>query len=92
MSKNNEQLFEDINPVMEEVEIKNLILHNDDFNTFDFVTDTLIEVCKHEEEQAIQCTYMVHYQGKSDIKSGTYSFLKPLKDKLINLGLSATIE
>lgn len=92
MSKNNEQLSEKTNASVEELELKNLILHNDDFNTFDFVTDTLIDVCKHKEEQALQCTYLVHYTGKAEVKSGSYTFLKPIKTTLLNLGLSATIE
>jgi len=70
---------------------KDLILHNDDFNTFDFVIETLIDVCKHEPEQAQQCTLIVHYKGKCAIKSGVFSELKPIYDSLISRGLTATI-
>ncbi|MDD3877495.1 MAG: ATP-dependent Clp protease adaptor ClpS [Bacteroidales bacterium] len=70
---------------------KELILFNDDFNTFDFVIETLIEVCKHEPEQAEQCTMIIHYKGKCPVKQGVYDNLKPLCDELNNRGLTASI-
>lgn len=71
---------------------KLLILHNDDFNTFDHVIKALMEVCKHSQEQAEQCAYIVHYNGKCDVKKGPYLIIKPMKDGLIDRGLSASIE
>lgn len=69
-----------------------LILHNDDVHTFDYVIDALIEICDHEYEQATQCTYLVHYKGKCDVKKGPFEKLKPMKDALIARELNATIE
>lgn len=69
-----------------------LTLHNDDVHTFDYVIDALIEICEHNYEQATQCTYLVHYKGKCDVKKGSFSDLKPLKDALIDRELSATID
>jgi len=69
-----------------------LILHNDEHNLFDFVVKTLIDVCHHEPEQAEQCTLIVHYKGKCDIKKGSYNSLKPFKETLINKGLTVTID
>ena len=69
-----------------------LILHNDDFHTFDFVIDCLIEVCDMDTVQAEQCTFLVHYKGKCDIKKGSFEFLEPFKEGLISKGLSATID
>ncbi len=69
-----------------------LILHNDEIHTFDFVIDSLIEICEMETVQAEQCTYLVHYKGKCDIKKGALSFLKPFKQGLIDRGLNATID
>ena len=69
-----------------------LILYNDDVNTFDHVIDTLVEVCHHTFEQAEQCAIIVHFKGKCDVKSGSYSFLKPLCTALLDAGLSAQIE
>ena len=69
-----------------------LILYNDDVNTFDHVIDTLVEVCHHTFEQAEQCAIIVHFKGKCDVKSGSYSFLKPLCTALLDAGLSAEIE
>lgn len=68
-----------------------LILHNDDVHSFDYVIDALIEICKHNYEQAEQCTLIVHYKGKCDIKKGGFKKLKPLKDALIERKLNATI-
>jgi len=72
--------------------LKALILYNDDVNTFDFVTDSLIEVCEHNLLQAEQCTYLVHYTGKCVVKNGTYKKLKPLCEALLERGLTAKIE
>ena len=69
-----------------------LILYNDDVNTFDHVIDTLVKVCHHTFEQAEQCAIIVHFKGKCDVKSGSYTFLKPLCTALLNAGLSAEIE
>lgn len=68
-----------------------LILHNDDFHTFDYVIDALVEICDHDFEQATQCTYIVHYKGKCDVKKGDLQQLKTMKDALINRELNATI-
>jgi ATP-dependent Clp protease adaptor protein ClpS len=69
-----------------------LILHNDEVHTFDFVIEALIKVCELEPVQAEQCTYLVHYKGKCDVKKGGYSYLKPYKQALIDKGLQATID
>ena len=68
-----------------------LILHNDEYHTFDYVIETLVEICEMDTEQAEQCTYLVHYKGKYDIKKGTVSYLKPFKEGLLDRGLDATI-
>ena len=69
-----------------------LILHNDEVNTFDFVMESLIEVCEHTTEQAEQCTFLVHYKGKCDVKSGGFDSLRPIRHALVDRGLTATIE
>lgn len=69
-----------------------LILHNDEVNTFDYVIETLIKVCEMDSVQAEQCTYLVHYKGKCDIKKGSFVKLKPYKEALIDKGLEATID
>ena len=57
---------------------KELVLHNDDYNTFDHVIDCLVRVCRHELTQAEQCAYIVHYSGKCIVKKGAFSKLEPL--------------
>lgn len=68
-----------------------LVLHNDDVNTFDFVIVSLIEICKHTIEQAEQCTWLVHFKGKCEVKTGSYDFLEPMCTALLDRGLSAEI-
>ena len=75
-----------------EQEAQSIILYNDEENTFDFVIEALMDLCEHELEQATQCTYLVHYKGKCDVKSGTYNELKPICSELLNRGLTAEIE
>ncbi len=81
-----------VETVLVEEATKALILYNDDFNTFEFVADSLIKVCKHDVLQAEQCTYLVHYAGKCVIKNGTFKKLKPLCEALLERGLTAKIE
>ena len=71
---------------------QSLVLYNDDYNTFDFVIETLVNICKHNSNQAEQCAYIVHYKGKCDVKSGDYEKLKPMKEALTDKGLNAKIE
>jgi ATP-dependent Clp protease adaptor protein ClpS len=68
-----------------------IVLHNDDVNTFDHVIDSLISVCEHTPEQAEQCATLVHYKGKCTVKSGEYKDLEPRCSKLLQLGLSAEL-
>lgn len=70
----------------------NLMLYNDDFNTFDFVIECLMKICQHQDIQAEQCAYIVHYTVKCDVKRGAFSKLQSLKNALVEKGLSATIE
>ncbi|MFZ0488828.1 MAG: ATP-dependent Clp protease adaptor ClpS [Salegentibacter sp.] len=68
-----------------------IVLYNDDHNTFDHVIETLIYVCEHTPEQAEQCSLLVHYKGKCTVKTGPYPELKPRCSKLLEAGLSAEI-
>lgn len=69
-----------------------LIIYNDDVNTFEHVINSLIEVCKHDVLQAEQCTIIIHYKGKCAVKSGTFDTLEPMCTALHDRGLSAEIE
>jgi ATP-dependent Clp protease adaptor protein ClpS len=71
---------------------KNLVLYNDDVNTFEFVTESLIKVCKHDSIQAEQCTYLVHFAGRCAVKTAQYKKLKPMWEALLERGLTAKIE
>lgn len=82
---------EEVDILEKEVDLYEIVLFNDDINTFDFVIDSLIDVCDHTLEQAEQCTILVHYKGKCAVKSGEYKELKQKCTRLLSLGLSAKI-
>ena len=83
--------FDDAVDVMDE-EVRHLILHNDDVNTFDHVIASLVDICYHDIHQAEQCAYIVHFNGKCDVKNGSFEELHLMKDKLTSKGLSVTID
>ena len=68
-----------------------IVLYNDDVNTFDHVITTLIKVCKHTPEQAEQCALLVHYHGKCTVKTGQLEELKQQCSQLLSVGLSAKL-
>ena len=69
-----------------------LIVWNDEVNTFQWVIETLIDICGYTHEQAEQCSYIIHFQGKYAVKQGGYDELKPLCDAITDRGIGATIE
>ena len=81
----------DVLEVVETTDLMDLVVFNDDVNTFDHVIDTLIRVCKHSQEQAEQCTLLIHYKGKCAVKSGSFDFLKPLRESICEAGIDARI-
>jgi ATP-dependent Clp protease adaptor protein ClpS len=81
-----------IEVILKEEAIKALVLYNDDYNTFEFVIESLIKVCDHDPLQAEQCTHLVHYKGKCVVKNGTFKKLRPLCESLLERGLTAKIE
>lgn len=86
------ELKEVIDEKAVEARQRDLVLFNDDVNTFDFVIEALVDVCNHDMLQAEQCTYIVHYNGKCVVKSGSYSDLNPMREALCDRGLSAVIK
>jgi ATP-dependent Clp protease adaptor protein ClpS len=69
-----------------------VVVYNDDHNTFDWVIQSFVEVCRHSAAQAEQLSYLIHFKGKATVKSGSKKELKPIKDALVDRGLSAVIE
>jgi ATP-dependent Clp protease adaptor protein ClpS len=92
------KIYRDNKPEFEELVDKGisggrfLTLHNDDVHSFDYVIESLVDVCEMELVQAEQCTYLVHYKGKCDVKKGNYGLLKPFREGLVERGLNATID
>ena len=85
---------EELQEVLEDVrteDFKDLVVFNDDVNTFDHVINTLIKVCKHTNEQAEQCTWIIHYKGKCAVKKGNKEFLNPMKEAILDAGINAAV-
>lgn len=73
-------------------ELRSLILYNDDFNTFEFVIETLIEVCEHDAMQAENCAWIAHFKGKCEVKKGSVDDLKPRHKEMTNRKLTVEIK
>lgn len=73
-------------------DLHDLILWNDDVNTFDWVIESLVEICNHTETQAEQCALIIHYKGKCSVKRGTFEKLRPMCEAFIDRGINATID
>lgn len=74
-----------------ETEVHTLVVFNDDVNTFDWVIETLIKVCRHTPEQAEQCTLIIHYKGKCTVKEGQFEELVGMRNEICRRGISAEI-
>ncbi|MEQ8360722.1 MAG: ATP-dependent Clp protease adaptor ClpS [Cytophagales bacterium] len=70
---------------------RDLIVFNDDFNTFDHVIETLIKICRHSSEQAEQCAWIIHYNGKCSVKKGNEQKLIPMRNAICDRGISAEV-
>ena len=85
------KIQEEVDVLEQEANLHEIVLFNDDVNTFDHVIDSLVEICDHTFEQAEQCALLVHYKGKCAVKTGEYEDLKPRCSLLLTRGLSAEI-
>lgn len=80
--------------VLDEVvdtDVHNLVVFNDDVNSFDHVIATLIDVCAHTPEQAEQCTLLIHYKGKCSVKNGSWEELVPMRNEICRRGINAEV-
>lgn len=75
-----------------DLQLSNLVVYNDDVNTFEHVIQTLIEVCKHNPLQAEQCTLLIHYKGKCAVKEGMFEELIPYRTAICDRGIQCEIE
>ena len=85
-----EELLE-LDVITQETELNNIILFNDDVNTFEWVIECLVKYCNHDSLQAEQCATIVHYNGKCAVKTGAFDKLKPICETLLEKGLNAEI-
>ena len=78
--------------MVDEQEPFQLIVWNDEVNTFEWVIETLVQVCNQSEQQAEQCAYIIHFKGKYSVKEGSYDKLKPMREAISERGIGATLE
>lgn len=74
-----------------ETDVHNLVVFNDEVNSFDHVIETLIDVCAHSPEQAEQCTLLIHYKGKCTVKNGSWDELVPMRNEICRRGIAAEV-
>jgi len=86
-----EEVLTEVLEAVETIDVMDLVVFNDDVNTFEHVIDTLIRVCKHTAEQAEQCTVLIHHKGKCAVKTGTFDFLRPMREAICEAGIDARI-
>ena len=86
-----EEELVDVLEEVKETEVHDLVVYNDDFNTFDHVINTLIKVCNHTQVQAEQCTILIHYKGRCTVKSGSMNTLLPMRRAINEAGIDARI-
>ena len=92
ITNNNTKYQEDTDVLTEVDEYCSLIVWNDEVNTFEWVIETLVDVCGHSTEQAEQCAMIIDSKGKYAVKEGSYEQLKPMCDAITDRGIGATIE
>ncbi len=91
-TKTDIQYKETTDVIVVDNESMSLIVWNDEVNTFNWVIETLIEICDHTAEQAEQCATFIHFKGKYPVKRGDYDTLKPMCDAITERGIGATVE
>ena len=87
-----ELIESDVDVLTENEDPCSLVVWNDEVNTFEWVIETLMDVCKHDAEQAEQCAMIIHSQGKYGVKRGSYEELKPMCDAITDRGIGCTVE
>ena len=86
-----EQESVDVLEKVVEEDLCDLVVFNDDVNTFEHVINILMKVCKHSAEQAEQCTMLIHYKGRCTVKHGTFAELRPMCESILDAGITATV-
>ena len=91
-TQTNTKYNEDLDVLTATEESCTLIVWNDEVNSFEWVIETLMDICGHSQEQAEQCAMIIHHKGKYAVKEGPYDTLKPMCDAITERGIGATIE
>ncbi len=86
------EVLEEIDLAVDDIKLYTIVVFNDDVNSFDHVIETLIELCEHSQEQAEQCTLIIHFKGKCAVKNGDLDDLTPIRNAICERGISAEIK
>ncbi len=86
-----EQESVDVLEKVVEDDLCDLVVFNDDVNTFEHVINILMKVCGHTADQAEQCSLLIHYKGKCTVKNGTFEELRPMCESILEAGITATV-
>ena len=86
------EIFKDEKKDEELLNNHSIVIYNDNVNTFDWVIESLIDICDHDYLRATQCAWIIHLKGKCDVKTGSYSDLKPMASELLQRNINAEIE
>jgi ATP-dependent Clp protease adaptor protein ClpS len=81
----------EVQDAVDTTHLNDLVVFNDDFNTFEHVIETLINICRHTAEQAEQCTWIIHHKGKCTVRTGPYEELNPMRQGICEKGIDAKI-
>ncbi|PLK45386.1 ATP-dependent Clp protease adaptor ClpS [Emticicia sp. TH156] len=85
------EIIEEVVEDIASIKLWELVVFNDDFNTFDHVIETLIDVCHHSPEQAEQCTLIIHYKGQCAVKTGDFEELVAMRNEICRREISAEV-
>jgi len=91
LQQNKEEALDVLLEDLVDTDEHDLVVFNDDVNTFEHVAGILVKVCKHTQEQAEQCTFIIHYKGKCAVKKGSRNKLKPMCQSILDAGIQAAI-
>ncbi len=82
-----EKIIEDIDQGSQ----ADLIVFNDDVNTFEWVIQCFVEVCELTVEEAVEKTFYIHFNGQGVVRSGPYDEMARMKQALQDRGLTAIV-
>jgi ATP-dependent Clp protease adaptor protein ClpS len=69
-----------------------LVVINDDYNTFEHVIKCLKKFCGLDDDSAEVCTWKIHNEGACVVMKDKKAVLYPICENLVESGLSAEVQ